>query len=154
MKNVRLILLGMGLLLTSLVEAQVAPVDDDDVAVGGYDVVAYFSGSATMGFEAYKEEYMGTIYYFSSKQNRKEFKKSPTSYLPQFGGYCAWAVAVKRKKLTTNPETFDIVDGKLYLFFNGPLNDGIFNTLIPWNKETTKLIGEAYQNWEEIKYLQ
>lgn len=136
---------------TALVHAQIAPVDDKGVAVGGYDVVAYFSNDAVKGFEGYSAQHNGVTYYFSTKENRDKFKKSPEKYLPQFDGYCAWGVAAKETKFPINPEAFDIIDGKLYLFFNGPFNGELFNTLEPWSAETTSLLKLAHQNWAKVK---
>ena len=82
--------------------------------------------------------------------NRKAFQKSPKKYLPQFGGYCAWGVAEKETKFPINPETFDIVEGKLYLFFNGPFNGQPFNTLEPWKAETSRLMKAAHKNWNKV----
>lgn len=48
-----------------------------------------------------------------------------------------------------NPETFDIVDGKLYLFFNGPFNGKMLNTLSPWNAKTTELLKKGHSNWKK-----
>jgi len=133
------------------IQAQVAPVNDDGIAIGGYDVVSYFSGEAERGFASYAAGHNGTTYHFSTKANLEAFQKSPNQYLPQFDGYCAWGVGAKETKFPVNPETYDIVDGKLYLFFNGPFNGEPFNTLQPWNSETTKLLTAAHQNWDKVK---
>lgn len=151
MRNYKFILFAILFSVASFVQAQVAPVDDHGIAVGGYDVVAYFSGEAEKGFDSYSTEYNGVTYQFSSKENLKAFQKNATQYLPQFDGYCAWGIGAKKAKFPINPETFDIVDGKLYLFFNGPFKEDKFNSLEPWNAETTKLMTEAHQNWDEVK---
>lgn len=151
MKNIKLITLGLLLLTTLTTQAQIAPINENGLAIGGYDVVAYFSGVATKGLESHSEKYNGNTYLFSSEKNRELFKKSPIQFLPQFDGYCAWGVAEKETKFPINPETFDIIDGKLYLFFNGPFDGDPFNTLIPWNAETTKLMESAHKNWNKVK---
>ena len=56
-------------------------------------------------------------YYFASAASAKTFKAAPNKYRPQFGGFCAYAVAVG-KKFDGDPRYADIVDGKLYLFVN------------------------------------
>lgn len=149
MKNFRIIL-WIAIMTATYSQAQIEPVNKDGLAIGGYDVVAYFSGEAKPGSKNFSTTYKGTIYYFSSKENRKTFKENPVKFLPQFDGFCAWGVAAKKTKFPINPETFDIVDGKLYLFFNGPFNGQKFNTLVPWNKETSKLIKEAHRNWTKV----
>ncbi len=137
--------------LASFVQGQVAPVDDHGLAIGGYDVVAYFSGTPQKGHKEYATKHKGVTYYFSSKANWKAFKKSPKSYLPQFDGYCAWGVGAKEAKFPINPETFDIVDGKLYLFFNGPFDGEPFNSIILWNEDTTNLINASHAKWDKVR---
>ena len=50
--------------------------------------------------------------------NQKLFEATPEKYLPQYEGYCALAVSYG-KKISIDPQTFKITDGKLYLFFHG-----------------------------------
>lgn len=131
--------------------AQVAPVDDKGIAIGGYDVVAYFSNSAVKGNNQFTAKYDKATYRFSTKENRDAFVKSPTKYLPQFDGYCAWGIATSGSKFPINPETFDVVDGKLYLFFNGPFDGKPFNSIQPWTTETTALKTAAHKKWPSVK---
>ena len=151
MNNLKAVLLIAFLSISSFSFAQIAPIDDNGLAIGGYDVVAYFSGEATQGSENYSTEFNDATYYFSSAENLAAFKESPKQYLPQFDGYCAWGVGAKEAKFPINPETFDIVDGKLYLFFNGPFNGETFNTLLPWNTETSKLVEASHVNWKKME---
>lgn len=150
MKTIKNILLVIAFSITSLTMAQIAPVDDKGLAIGGYDVVAYFSGNAKKGMKAYSIKHNGATYYFTNMVNRNTFKKSPKKFLPQFNGYCAWGVAEKETKFPINPETFDIVEGKLYLFFNGPFDGKPFNTLEPWKAETSRLMKAAHKNWDKV----
>ncbi len=152
MKKLKIVLFTLIISTVSIsLEAQTAPVDANGLAIGGYDVVAYFSGEAERGFASYSAKHNGNTYHFSSKANLETFKSSSTQYLPQFDGYCAWGVGAKKTKFPVNPETFDIVDGKLYLFFNGPFNGEPFNTLKPWNAATSKLLSTAHKNWKSVK---
>ena len=130
----------------------VEPVRKDKVAVGGYDVVAYLTNSAaTKGKKEFTQEFKGVKYQFASAANRKLFKKSPEKYLPQLDGYCAWGVAEKGVKFPVNPETFKVIDGKLYLFFNGDFNGAPFNTLTEWNKDEAHLLAQLPSKWMELK---
>ena len=114
----------------------------------GYDVVSYFEGKPQEGIKDITTEYDGVSYKFSSHEHLIEFKANPKKYIPQYGGYCAYAVAVTGKKVNINPETFEIRDGKLFLFYNA----GKTNTLELWQKESPEvLIPEADKNWEKIK---
>ena len=59
-------------------------------------------------------EHGGAVYRFASEANRDRFVADPERYLPQYGGYCAYGVAVN-DKFTADPTVWKIVDGKLYL---------------------------------------
>lgn len=50
------------------------------------------------------------------------------------------------KKVEVDPETFKLIDGKLYLFYNKYFN----NTLVSWNKNETNLKARGDANWEKI----
>lgn len=146
-----ILLLGVALFTLIGAQAQTDPIDKNGLAIGGYDVVAYFSGTAKKGSKTYMAKHNGATYHFATKANRDAFTKSPSKYLPQFGGYCAWGIGAKDAKFPTNPESFDIVDGKLYLFFNGPFNGENFNTYLEWNKNTTELKKAAHAKWPKVK---
>ena len=90
--------------------------------------------------------YEGVIYYFSSQTNKEAFAKSPSSFEPQYGGWCAYAMGSNNEKVEINPETFKIIDGKLYLFYNAYFN----NTLKSWNKDESNLKKKADVNWKKI----
>jgi len=114
----------------------------------GYDVVAYFENTALEGNSKYETFYDGFKYKFSSKDHLNTFLENPENYIPQYGGYCAYAIADKGKKVGVNPETFEIRDGKLYLFYNAWGT----NTLELWLKEDVKALQKkADENWEAIK---
>jgi len=122
---------------------------DKGVAAEGYDVVAYFNNQALKGNKTYTTQHDGVRYLFSTKENLNTFIKNPKNYIPQFGGYCAYAIAVKSKKVGINPEAFEIKDHKLYLFYNAWGT----NTLQLWNEENPDLLLEkAKTNWKKIKY--
>ncbi|SKC47962.1 YHS domain-containing (seleno)protein [Ohtaekwangia koreensis] len=130
--------------------SQVNPIGKDKVAIGGYDVVAYFvSGKATPGDPKIKTTHNAVIYYFSTIENQEAFIKQPTRYLPQYDGYCALAVGAQKKKVNINPETFKITNGKLYLFYNSShaLSGNKFNSLEPWLKDEEALIKKSNENW-------
>lgn len=115
----------------------------------GYDVVAYFANKTIKGEKKFSVKHDGVSFRFSSKENLEFFKKSPNKYIPQYGGYCAYAIGLKGEKVSINPKTFEIRDGKLYLFYNAWGT----NTLDLWTKEgADKLKIQADTNWKEIKY--
>lgn len=122
MKTIKIIFSFALVLFVTALRAQIAPIDEKGLAIGGYDVVAYFSNKATKGDTKLTAKHGDATYQFATVANRDAFKKNPAKYLPEFGGFCAWGVGAKSTKFPINPETFEIIDGKLYLFFNGPFN--------------------------------
>jgi YHS domain-containing protein len=120
---------------------------DDEVAISGYDPVAYFkSNKAIKGKKDLSVYHQGVVYYFSSVENKDEFKKNPAKYEPEYGGWCAYAMGAKGEKVSIDPATFKIIDGKLYLFYNSFFN----NTLKSWNKDENGLKAKADLNWKKI----
>ena len=115
----------------------------------GYDVVSYFSNKAQKGSSKYQYTYDNASYRFANKQNLETFKANPKKYIPQYGGWCAYAMADKGEKVSVNPKTFEIRNGKLYLFYNAYFT----NTLESWLEEMpNELIKKANASWEKIKY--
>lgn len=113
-------------------------------AANGYDVVAYFENKAVEGEKDFQTEVDGVKYKFSTKENLKKFKSSPNKYSPQYGGWCAYAIGAKNEKVEINPKTFEVRDGKLFLFYN---SWGV-NTLKLWKEEgAEKLQKQADKNW-------
>jgi YHS domain-containing protein len=150
MKNVFLFLFTVSFLIGF---AQVDPVDNNGIAIGGYDVVAYFGeGKAKKGTEKYSVQSGSKIYLFSSSENQKLFEENPIKYQPQYDGYCALAVSYG-KKISVDPQTFKISEGKLYLFYNGKSSNGKVNSLETWNKNEERLLKKANTNWPEVKKL-
>ncbi|WP_318309744.1 YHS domain-containing (seleno)protein [Flagellimonas crocea] len=117
-------------------------------AINGYDVVSYFNNKPQEGKEELTAEHDQVRFKFVNAENRDKFLSDPDAYLPQYGGYCAYAVAVNAKKVKVDPETYEIRDGKLYLFYNKGKN----NTLQFWlNESPDNLKQKADKNWQKIK---
>jgi YHS domain-containing protein len=120
---------------------------EDHLAIEGYDPVAYFKlNKAVKGKKEFYLNQQGVVYRFSTLENREEFRKNPSHYEPEYGGWCAYAMGAKGEKVTVDPETFKIINGKLYLFYNSFFN----NTLKSWNMDETNLKGKADVNWKGI----
>lgn len=113
----------------------------------GYDVVEYFNNKPIKGKKKFMTVFEGIKFKFSSAKNVEMFKSNPTKYTPQYGGYCAYAIGKSGEKVSINPKTFEIRDGKLYLFYNAW---GV-NTLELWGKEGAQELKEkADKNWEKL----
>jgi len=120
----------------------------DSIGVSGYDPVAYFpegGGRPQKGLIRLAFEYRGVTYRFASEENRERFKAGPEKYLPAFGGWCAWAMGEVGKKVDVDPESFEIRDGHLYLFYR----DRELDTRALWQKNPEELRRKANANWEK-----
>ena len=95
-----------------------------NVAIEGYDTVAYFTESrAVKGTEKFQSQWLGATWRFSSEENRKKFDASPMDYAPQYGGLCAEGVAYHEMTVNLEPEVWEIIDGKLYLTAGASFED-------------------------------
>lgn len=113
-------------------------------AIKGYDPVAYFKeGKPIKGLEDHSLEWMGAMWYFSSKENKNLFLTDPKKYAPQFGGYCAYGVA-KGGLYKIEPEAWKIVEGKLYLNYSLKFQK-------EWEEDIPGYIEQANKNWPVLK---
>ncbi len=117
--------------------------EKSSLAIQGYDPVSYFLTQPKKGNATITYKYNGVTYNFNTQQNLELFKKAPAKFEPQYGGWCAYAMGVKGEKVEIDPETYKIVNGKLYLFYNTTFN----NTLPKWNKDELNLNKKADTNW-------
>jgi YHS domain-containing protein len=116
-----------------------------NVALEGYDPVSYFDHQPQEGHEELFTVYNGITYRFVTQINLSKFKTNPEKYKPAYGGWCAYAMGATGEKVKIDPETYKILDGKLYLFYNFWGN----NTLTDWNKNEKQLVTKAEQNWKK-----
>lgn len=117
------------------------------LALEGYDAVSYFQNSKpAKGKSNIQATSNGATYYFSNSANRDLFIKEPERYKPQYGGWCAYAMGATGEKVEVDINTFKIINGKLYLFYNAFFN----NTLTTWNKREVELKSNADMNWKRI----
>ncbi len=120
---------------------------DDGLAIKGYDPVAYFTqNKALKGRKDFSYSEQGVTYHFISAQDMDLFKANPVKYEPQYGGWCAYAMGHDGSKVEVDPETFKIINGKLFLFYNRFFN----NTLKTWNLDEPKLHSQADANWTKL----
>lgn len=117
-----------------------------DVAIDGYDPVSYFDNAPKEGSSVNSAKYEGITYFFTSVANKNKFEEKPASYIPEYGGWCAYAMGANGEKVKVDPETYKIVSGKLYLFYNFRFT----NTLNSWNDDEKALKGKADTNWQKI----
>ncbi len=115
-----------------------------NVGVQGYDLVSYRNSEKPLrGNGNHVAEHHGVTYQFANEENKEAFAKNPHKYLPAYGGYCAYGVAVG-KKFVGDPDVWKIVDNKLYLNLDNKIQ-GI------WNKDISGNIQKAESKWTHIK---
>jgi hypothetical protein len=126
-------------------ETEIVPAIDatGGVALAGYDAVAYFlEHRPVRGVDAYSHAWNGVIWKFASAQHRDLFAADPAHYAPQFGGYCAYAVA-NHTTAHGSPTQWAIVNNRLFLN-NNPLAKKLWDSDRPGN------IQAGDQNWPQI----
>jgi len=132
------------LLLTGFSGIAAGQAAADELAIKGYDAVAYFAaGRAIPGSESFALQWHNKTWHFISKENRALFAAGPEKYAPQYDGYCAWALTEARKA-QTNPEVWKIVDGKLYLNCS-------MSAYEKWSKDIPGNIKKADANWLKLQ---
>jgi YHS domain-containing protein len=117
------------------------------LALEGYCPVAYFAADkAIRGKAKYASTYKDVTYYFVSADAKKLFDGNPEKYLPAYGGWCAFGMAVK-DKFPVDPTNFKIVEGKLLVFLKNKNVDA--HAL--WNKgNEAQLIRDAASHWKKV----
>ena len=123
------------------------PVDEVNnekgLALKGFDPVAYFAEDKPReGSAAITSEWRGATYRFTSQEHRDEFDRHPDQYIPQFGGYCAFAVS-QGATADGDPLQWAIVDQKLYV------NNNAFAAKL-WNQGKKGHIQTGNSNWPLI----
>jgi YHS domain-containing protein len=112
-------------------------------AAGGYDTVAYFNENQPVrGLDEYRTTYKGAKWYFSNQKNLEMFKANPEKYAPQYGGYCAWAVA-EGDTAKGDPLHWTLHNGKLYLNYDETIKNR-------WLKNVDDFITKADANWPKV----
>jgi YHS domain-containing protein len=115
----------------------------EGVAVGGYDPVAYFTeGKPVKGSAEFTLEHGGVTWRFASAEHRATFEVDPAKYAPQYGGYCAYAVANGYTE-KAEPDAWTIHDGKLYLNFDKSVQ-------AIWEKDIPGYVEKADANWPGV----
>jgi YHS domain-containing protein len=122
-----------------------APVNrsSEGVAIEGYDPVAYFTDSKPVkGSPQFTYQWQGAVWHFASAQHRDAFAKSPESYAPQYGGYCAYGVS-QGHTAPVDPTAWKIINSRLYLNYNKEVQELFL-------KDPSSAIEKADQNWPKL----
>ncbi len=113
----------------------------DGLAIGGYDVVSYHNEAKPIkGSKDFTYTWKGATWHFANVENLERFVADPSSYAPQYGGYCAWGMREGYKAKTDPFNAWTVTDGLLYLNYNKAVQDG-------WLSEMEESIRIADKNW-------
>lgn len=126
------------------VPASATDVQHSTPGLSGYDPVAYFTdGKPIRGSGYHVSVHEGVSYAFASADHQKMFKADPERYLPAYGGYCAYGIAVG-KKFVANPEVWKVLNGRLYFNLDRDIQ-------MKWEQDIPGNIKKAENNWVAIK---
>ena len=148
LKKIGLLVLLLGLIaITSLVALSYATggfatgriYATEQGALDGYDVVAYFDGEPKPGHRTHSSTYLGATWYFHTAENQHRFEADPDRYLPQYGGYCAYAMS-QGYTAYSDPLSWKLVQGKLYLNYNADVHT-------TWQQDLPTRIQAADEHW-------
>lgn len=124
--------------------AQELNLDASGLALRGYDPVAYFNaGKPEAGRAEFTATHKGATFRFANASNRDTFVADPDRYLPQYGGWCAYAAA-DGKKADADPQAWRIENGKLYLNYNRLVG-------MLWSTDIPGYVSKADARWPAIR---
>ena len=117
------------------------------VALEGYCPVAYFAiNKPVRGKPEYASIHNGVTYHLVSADAKRTFDADPEKFIPAFGGWCAFGMAVQ-DKFPVDPRNFKIVDGRLMLFLRNKNVDAV----ALWNQGNEKeLIAKSDAHWKSV----
>lgn len=117
------------------------------LALEGYCPVAYFAvNKPVRGKPEHSVNYKDVTYYFVNADAKAEFKKDPQKYVPAYGGWCAFGMAIG-DKFPVDPTNFKIVDGKLNLF----LKNKNLDALKLWDMgDEGEYVKKAAAHWRKV----
>ena len=114
----------------------------NDLAIDGWDAVSFFAGSPQRGRTEFQTRYKDAIWRFDTQANLDLFLLNPERFTPEYGGYCAWAVA-NDKLAPGRPQHWHIEDGRLYLNYSRRVQKR-------WDALRDEFIVRADENWPDI----
>jgi YHS domain-containing protein len=142
-RRISIAFLTFAAVASNLLAGQVVNVDQNGVALQGYDPVAYFTdGRPIKGTQELAASYNGATYYFASAEHKAQFEREPGKYAPSFGGFCAFAVS-RGTTAPTSVDAFQIINGHLVLQNNK-------DVLKRWQEDPKGNFEKAEANWRQI----
>ncbi len=144
LRVVRIALVVAGLLMAFPLVAQQYFASSRGIAIKGFDVVSYHEdGKAVQGSAQFQQRWSGVTWYFSSDEHAMLFANNPERYAPQYGGYCAYAVA-NNSVAPIDPHAYSVIDNKLYLNFSHSVKRR-------WSRNREEYIRVGNRNWPDLR---
>lgn len=90
-------------------------VDEQGIALGGYDPMSYREGTPATGMASAVGNHDGALYRFRTTESRYAFEDHPARFSPAFGGFDALGVSEGRLD-SVDPTVFELVGDRLLVF--------------------------------------
>lgn len=114
------------------------------LAISGFDPVSYHGpGGPRRGVKEFERRVAGGVWRFANKGNVEAFAASPATYLPRYGGYGAYSMALGLA-VEPNPRIWHIYQGRLYLFHS-------LKAKTAWLKNASNLKTLADDQWRGLE---
>lgn len=114
-------------------------------AIKGYDPVAYFTqGRPVRGVAEHSVEHAGATWLFSSAEHKTLFQQAPDTYLPAYGGYCAYGVS-RGYLVKIEPEAWTIRSERLFLNYD-------LSVKARWERDPAGFIASANKKWPALSH--
>ena len=138
-----MLVVASGCASTQVSDDYLVYVDEHDLILEGYDVVAFFTeSSAIQGSPKHKSQYHSAEYHFSSAANKNRFDDNPERYKPQFGAHCSMAMSMGKLE-PADVRTWSIVDGRLVVNRNAKAKT-------MWSMNPQGNLQKADGNWPKV----
>jgi len=125
------------------IAAEVINVDQNGLALQGYDPVAYFTDHKPVkGNPQFTVTYNGATYQFASAAHKQMFEREPAKFAPQFGGFCGYAASIN-KLAPIEVEYFQVLHGRLVLQHNE-------KAWKLWHQDVEGNLKKADANWPTL----
>ena len=143
MKHISTFLIAIFLLTASGFAKEAINVDENGLALQGYDPVGYFTDNKPVkGSAEFTASYKGATYQFASAEHKAAFEKDPAKYEPQFGGFCGYAASIN-KLAPIQPEFFQVLHGRLVVQHNE-------KAWKLWHEDVEGNLKKADANWPAL----
>jgi YHS domain-containing protein len=142
--GVRLLIIMLCLVFSGAAIANEPIFATDNVALSGFDVVAYFTdGQPVKGDPVVSYQWQGVDWFFASDEHRDLFVQNPEKYVPKYGGFCALGAA-HGALVPSSPKAWSIHNGELIM----NMSQDVVET---WRYNPDINIERADSNWPALR---